>query len=80
MANNKLNPQEIVVTNGADPVQFVYWPDSRLNFDKLQPNRRYLVTYEEIDDTMKIPGIAQFTINRNDGSKDKIYGLGRDTE
>lgn len=79
MANNKLNPQEIIET-GADACDFEYKPDSRLNFDRFEPNTRYLVTYEKIDDTMNIPGIAQFTINRNDGSKDTIYGLGRDTE
>lgn len=49
--------------------------DSWLNKNLLKPDTRYLVNIEEIDDSADIPGIAAFTITRNDGTKEQLYGM-----
>ncbi len=73
---NKLIPQSLLVVDSDGNA--VEMADARLNFDQFKPGR-YLIEYKRIDDTTPAPGIAKFTINRNDGTQENLYGtLGRD--
>jgi hypothetical protein len=72
----EVTPQTVVVVDESGHTCEL--TDARLNFDKFEPGR-YLVNYVRIDDTQAMPGIAKFTIKRNDDTKEELYGtLGRD--
>ena len=70
-------PQEVIVceqlTEGE--LTFSRQADSQINFNMFNPGKRYLVNYEEIEDDLAMPGIAKFTVARNNGDTEEAYGL-----
>jgi hypothetical protein len=72
-----IKPQEVIsIRSNEGSLLIDRNPDSFLNFNMFNPGKRYLVTYQEIDDTLPIPGVAIFTVTRNNGTQEKFYGTG----